>query len=459
MPDPNQTTTAIAPVETTARPLAHVGSFTDLLFDSKALAHAQRLGMMFARSMLVPKHMRANGSNPGANEEAIANCTLALLMAVSMGENPVTVMQNIVVVHGSPGWSAKYVYARAAKSGVFSGRITWREYIGGDADAPARYRAQPKTIELGRHTVANLVVEAIAVLADSGEEITYAVSMLDAQREGWTRNEKYFSLPHLMLRYRSSTLLVRLYAPEVMLGMRTDAEIIDAPEVYVVPEPLPAPSPAGDARAAAAHAIGMGPAPVPAPEPEPEPAPVKVSEPEPEPEAPEGPPGYSDQIAILAGIQGVRELKRTYRGIAGSSAKREWTREQTISAILAELHPEEHAERLAAAPQPEPAPVATAAPEAAPEPATGEDGPTFEPSETEDDSYTWGQLPDHLREIKLAKALERLQDQHRTSSTGHIAAAFAETSGRGTVELPRDRHELLAAFALWSAQQDHADSM
>ncbi len=48
-----------------------------------------------------------------------------------------------------------------------------------------------------------------------------------AEAAGWTKNPKYRSMPEHMLRYRSATLLIRLYAPEVMHGYSTAAELRD----------------------------------------------------------------------------------------------------------------------------------------------------------------------------------------------------------------------------------------
>jgi hypothetical protein len=41
-------------------------------------------------------------------------------------------------------------------------------------------------------------------------------------------------MPELMLMYRSAAFLIRTYAPEISMGLRTDDEIID-----ITPEPQP----------------------------------------------------------------------------------------------------------------------------------------------------------------------------------------------------------------------------
>lgn len=174
---------------------------TDMFWDSAGFNHALRLGRMFAKSGLVPKHLDEFG------------CAIGVLMARQMRENPLTVLQAMYVVSGKPGWSAQYVIARAAQCGAFRGPIDWRIVGKGD----------------------DLEVTAFAMLAGSGAEVNFTASMAMARAEGWTSNKKYQTLPELMLRYRSATLLVRLYAPGVMLGLQTREEIEDVESVDVTP--------------------------------------------------------------------------------------------------------------------------------------------------------------------------------------------------------------------------------
>ena len=64
------------------------------------------------------------------------------------------------------------------------------------------------------------------------------VSIQMARDEGWaTKNgNKWKTMPELMLMYRAAAFLIRTYAPEISMGLRTDDEIID-----IAPEPtLPA---------------------------------------------------------------------------------------------------------------------------------------------------------------------------------------------------------------------------
>lgn len=191
MPDDTRAMTVAEPVSVAAQ--HHSGG--DMLTNRDAFEHGWRVAKLFASSQLIPTHLR----------DKPADCFIALHMARELRENPVVVLQNIYIVSGKAGWSATYMIGRANRSGVFKGRITWQSEGAGD----------------------KLVVTARATLADTGEVIQAEASMAMAKAEGWTKNSKYTSMPEHMLRWRSATMLIRLYAPEVMLGIPTSDELED----------------------------------------------------------------------------------------------------------------------------------------------------------------------------------------------------------------------------------------
>lgn len=175
-------------------------SATDMMSSPASFEHLCRVAGMFAQSPLVPDHLRK-----GDLKQATANCMICLAMAQEMGENPIVVMQNIHFVNGKFGWSASYMIARANRCGVFKQPIDWR--ISGHGQ--------------------DLSVTAYAFLSVTGVEVSMTCSMAMAKAEGWTKNPKYSTMPEVMLRYRSAAFLVRMYAPEVMLGYHTADEIRD----------------------------------------------------------------------------------------------------------------------------------------------------------------------------------------------------------------------------------------
>lgn len=165
----------------------------------------QRKAATFARSPLVPDHIRGKTDTEEAKKQGIANCYICLVLAEQMNENPLVVMQNIYIVHGKPGWSASYMIAKANASGIFKGVIRFKHEGSG----------------------ASRKCTASATLKDTGEVVEVCMSMETATAEGWTKNSKYRSMPDQMLAYRAATLLVRLYCPQVMLGYHTADELAD----------------------------------------------------------------------------------------------------------------------------------------------------------------------------------------------------------------------------------------
>ena len=61
----------------------------------------QRMGKMYAASTIIPDIYRNN----------LANCVIALDMAMRMGANPLMVMQNLYIVKGKPSWSGSFCAA------------------------------------------------------------------------------------------------------------------------------------------------------------------------------------------------------------------------------------------------------------------------------------------------------------------------------------------------------------
>lgn len=162
--------------------------------DKEKFEFSWRVAGMFAASRLVPQHMQ------GQRED----CMIALNVAERLGEDPLTIMQNIILVNGKPGWMTAYMIARANRAGVFASRINWRV-----TGTPGK----------------DMAVTAHAAMADTGEIAEVTVTWDMATKEGWLSNKKYQSMPEHMLRWRSAAMLIRLFCPDVMLGFQTAEEL------------------------------------------------------------------------------------------------------------------------------------------------------------------------------------------------------------------------------------------
>lgn len=186
MGEPNTNGAAIAPTQTAAVVPQQ---------QTSKMAEAYKMAKVFANSQLVPKHLQGKPDD----------CFIALVMADQLGENPLMVMQNIVIVQGTAGWKAQFVIARANRLGPFKDPIAFKTDGKGDA----------------------MQVTAYATIKATGTLVERTVTMAMAKAAGWAKNSKYQEMPEQMLSYRAACFLVRLYCPEVLLGMHTADELED----------------------------------------------------------------------------------------------------------------------------------------------------------------------------------------------------------------------------------------
>ena len=169
------------------------------LTNSQGFELAQRAAKCLAASSLVPKEYQGN----------LPNCVIALNMAARVGADPLMVMQNLVVVHGRPTWSAQFLIATVNTCGRFS--ALRYEFFG-----------KPNTDEWG--------CRAWAVEKATGEKLVGTdVTLAIAKKEGWfgKNGSKWQSIPQQMLMYRAGSWWTRAYAPELSMGLHTADEMAD----------------------------------------------------------------------------------------------------------------------------------------------------------------------------------------------------------------------------------------
>lgn len=197
----------------------------DILTSPSAYRHAMELAATLAQSQLLPKSFQGKP----------ADVLMAMILARRMGEDVFTVLQNVHFVGNKPGWSASFLIARANQSGIFSTPLTWET----------------------RGTGEDMEVTCSATLAKTGQRVSRAASMRMARTEQWTKNPKYNlqGLAEQMLAYRSATLMLRLYAPQIMYGLHTEDEWQDVsasrgqsvtyeePDTHASSPPAPRPRP------------------------------------------------------------------------------------------------------------------------------------------------------------------------------------------------------------------------
>lgn len=159
----------------------------------------QRMANMFASSNLVPDDFKGN----------IGNAAIVLDMAIRMKANPLSIFQNLYLIHGRPSWSAQFLIATCNQCGRFSA---------------LRYKFQ------GEEGTDSWGCRATATEFSTGEKLEGPLVTIGiAKSEGWynKNGSKWKSMPELMLRYRAASWFVRAFAPELAMGLPEKTELED----------------------------------------------------------------------------------------------------------------------------------------------------------------------------------------------------------------------------------------
>jgi len=159
----------------------------------------QRGAKLLASSSLVPKEYQNN----------ISNCVIALNMANRLGADPLMVMQNLYLVHGRPGWSAKFLIATFNQCGRFTSVRYEKKGIEGAMDFGVR--AWSTELSTGERI--------------EGPWITWKL----VNNEGWNKKSgsKWLTIPDKMFMYRAAAWMIDTHAPELSMGISTTDEIHD----------------------------------------------------------------------------------------------------------------------------------------------------------------------------------------------------------------------------------------
>lgn len=167
---------------------------------------AQRAAKALSQSTLVPKEYQNN----------LPNCIVALNMAQRLNADPLMVMQNLVIVHGRPTWSAQFMISTVNACGNFSAlRYEWR----------------------GSETKDDWACRAWAVERSTSERLDGTwISIAMTKKEGWYQKtgSKWQTMPQQMLMYRAGSWWARAYAPELSMGLASAEEAADF--IDVTPE-------------------------------------------------------------------------------------------------------------------------------------------------------------------------------------------------------------------------------
>ena len=190
----NTPTTESLTLQEQGQQLSVLGAFAN----SEQFQMATRAAEMLASSSMVPA---AYQNNPGS-------CFIAINTALRLRMDPLMVMQNLYVVHGTPSWSGKFAIALIQTCGKFNG-IKFEERRDGERLVGMRLVATKK---------------------ETGEEVRGVwVTEEVADKEGWLKKNgsKWVSIPELMYRYRAAAFFARTECPEVLNGLSVEGEAED----------------------------------------------------------------------------------------------------------------------------------------------------------------------------------------------------------------------------------------
>jgi len=197
------------PEETTLKALerdANMRQISENVFSNpEEFNNLWKVACLFSKSTIVPANYR------GKPED----CMIAIDMSNRMGVSPMMVMQNLYVVQGTPSWSGQACYTLIRGSGRFR-------------DIKHVYTGTPGTDSWGCYLQAVRISDGELV---KGTEITIAM----AKAEKWyskkdkygNETSKWQTFPQQMLAYRASAFFARVHCPDRLMGIQTDAEVID----------------------------------------------------------------------------------------------------------------------------------------------------------------------------------------------------------------------------------------
>lgn len=224
-------------------------------FDPNQYEVMKKYCKLFALSDLVPDSYKITNSE--SEPKAIANCMIALDIAMRINTSPLMVMQNMVPIYGKPSWSSKFLIATINACGRFKpikykrenkGKLGMVEYTSyettwkTDPNTGRKYKDSiTKQAQFDGSQIDNIQYTAYTTEND-GEDILLGtpVDLEMAIKEGWytKTGSKWRTMPEKMLKYRAASFWANEYAPELSMGIYTreeveDIETVDAEAVVV----------------------------------------------------------------------------------------------------------------------------------------------------------------------------------------------------------------------------------
>lgn len=225
-----------------------------------------RIANMLSNSTMVPEQyrkMKADKSAQKVNDEyplienpnGLPNCIIAINMANRMGADPLMIMQNLYIVEGRPAWSSQFIIAAINSCGLYSplrfdivdlgemeATYQTKKWVNGQNGQRGGYQYTDNKIK-----IKNISCVAWAIEKGTGERLESSpITMELAVKEGWYQKNgsKWQTMPEQMLRYRAAAFFGRIYAPQLLMGIKSaDEELDTIIDVTPDPEPVTKPEP------------------------------------------------------------------------------------------------------------------------------------------------------------------------------------------------------------------------
>jgi hypothetical protein len=195
-----------AVVNPTTEALARLGEWVNAATQTHSLV-AQLINGSFVPDSYKPRIMDNDDEKTRAQktEVAFANATAAVLLGLGIGVDPLTALQQIIIIKGRPGMYAKFKVALLLAHGY----DIWDKEL----------------------TDESVTVCGVRPGDDKIREVT--ITMADAKRAGWTSNDAYAKTPKDMLWARAAGRLCDRIGGNVLLGIPTAEDNADADPLHV----------------------------------------------------------------------------------------------------------------------------------------------------------------------------------------------------------------------------------
>ena len=241
------------------------------LLNLEAFELSQRVAKMLSSSTLVPEQYRAvtkvkagkdnNGNwqfRDEPNPSGLSNCVIALNIANRLNADALMVMQNLYIIEGRPAWSSQFIMAAINSCGRFSSlRFELKDLGEKEVEYQetqwnnGRKNIVTKKVKIQDMSCFAWVEEKGSVDLD-GKPVILKSSVITVEmavKEGWYQKNgsKWQTMPEQMLRYRAASFFGRVYAPELLMGLKSEEEERDL--IDVTPEPEIVKNTAGQVRA------------------------------------------------------------------------------------------------------------------------------------------------------------------------------------------------------------------